>query len=252
MVDFSDYSELIDKYLAGGMNEKERRDFERELSASPELQKMVNDTKLIRKAVIAVERERILNKIQKVAEEFRDNTNEEVKVPAGKIRKLLIRKWSIAASILIVVSLGIVTLLKDSHTSYLSDYTPFTGYQEIPIARSRGDNSPQKLNDAWELYNSGQYDKSLQIVNNAILSEDFIAQFSFLKGLCLIEEKKYEEAIESLSLAANSSFRNTEDAKWYLGLTYLEVGNKEDAKKVLLQIIKPNESVIKVLKDIDK
>ena len=39
MVDFSGYSELIDKYLAGGMNEKERNNFEQQLSTSPELQK---------------------------------------------------------------------------------------------------------------------------------------------------------------------------------------------------------------------
>ena len=252
MVDFSGYSELIDKYLAGGMNEKERNNFEQQLSTSPELQKMVNDTKLIRKAVIAVERERILNKVQKVAEEFRDNTNEEVKIPAGKTRKLFIRKWSIAASILIVVSLGIVTLLKDSHISYLSDYIPFTGYREIPIPRLRGDNSPQKLNDAWELYNSGQYDKSFQIINKAKPSEFYMSEYSFLRGLCLIQKKKYLEAAESLELAANSSFRYSEEAKWYLGLTYLEVGNKEDAKKMLLQIIKPNEHVIKVLKEIDQ
>ncbi|WP_321287704.1 hypothetical protein [uncultured Sunxiuqinia sp.] len=247
MVDFSDYNKLIDKYLKEEMNDEERKDFERELSENPKLNEMVNDTKLIKIGVKAVERKKMLLEVKKIANEYKESNNMETKT----VRRILsIRNLSIAASILIIVSVGIVSYLNSS-TSYLSDYTPYTGYQEIPIARLRGDNSPQKLNDAWELYNSGQYDKSLQIVNNAIPSEDFITRFSFLKGLCLIEEKKYQEAIESLSLAANSSFRYSEDAKWYLGLTYLEIGEKEKAKEVLLQVQKTNEDIEKVLKGID-
>ncbi len=252
MVDFSDYSELIDKYLAGGMSENERKGFEQELSVSPELQKMVNDTKLIKKAIIAVERERILTEVQKVAKEFNNGTNVERGIAVSKTRKMLIRNLSIAASIVILVSVGIVSLIKNNTSSYITEYTPYVGYEKLSArGDTRSEDDPvEVLNNAWELYNSKKYKRSLKRIESVTDPGYFEADFLFLKGLCLIEGQKYKDAIEALSVAANSRFRYTGDAQWYLGLTYLEIGEKEKAQTVLVKIRNPNEDVKKVLEEI--
>ncbi len=247
MGDFSDYSALIDKYISGDLSEKDRIEFERELAGKADLQKMVEDTQLIKIGITAIEREKMLESVRKASIEFKSKRE-------TKSRKLNFRSLSIAASLLILISISFTIYYTSQRSSYLSGFMPYTGYEALASrGETKSDTAPLNvLDNAWSLYNSGKFQESLQTISSVTPPEIFDAEFSFLKGLCLIEEKEYKAAIPYFeSAASNPRFRYNDDAFMYLGLTYLQIGEKEKGKAVLEQIENPSEEVKKVLDKID-
>ena len=145
----------------------------------------------------------------------------------GKNRSLFIRYSSLAAAALIGVFLLIRSLIPSSDTSQIfeSNYRPYDAMSTV----TRGVNNSDAYSNSIEKYKAGDYQTAALGFAAAMKNDPSSISTQFYLGLTNLALKNYEQAENLLSEVVNNSGEFGKEARWYLGLTYLETGNKQKA-----------------------
>ena len=151
------------------------------------------------------------------------------------------KKWMIAASFLIIVSLsiwGVKSTYYPSHEAIFAEYFQADRNTVQPIVR--GENLKTIEYRAFVAYESKDYYKAINLFNSVTSPDE--TYILYYKALCFLSLDKNEEAI---NLLQQISTRNESDinasnfhqrAKWYLSLAYINEGNKDQAISTLKNI----------------
>jgi TolA-binding protein len=152
------------------------------------------------------------------------------------MQKKRIRLISAAAGILILIGLPAALLLlrQDQKLSDLfrEYYAPYPC-----LINERGDGQNVPLNHAMNLYKMKDYEAAASMLSDAV--SDTIADplEGIYLGVCYLEMGKYSNAVTTFETVANLPLHlTTNQAYWYLGLTYLRLNDKEKAKDFLVRI----------------
>jgi TolA-binding protein len=142
----------------------------------------------------------------------------------GRNRSLFIRYSSLAAAALLGVFILIRTLIPSSDTTQIfeSNYMPFDAMSTI----TRGINNDDAYSNSIEKYKTGDYQTAALGFAAALKNDPSSISTQFYLGLTNLALKNYEQAENLLSKVVNNSGEFGKEARWYLGLTYLETGNK--------------------------
>lgn len=149
-------------------------------------------------------------------------------------------KLSIAASMLLMISLATFFLLQEPSSTEL--YLAYKDTSPLPSLINR--NEQTALNEISELFNSAQNKKALTILDDYMKKVDkpVNPQLYLYKGEILMRLGRTDEAILTYVDLENSGTIDASKAYWYLALAYLKAGDKSNAKNELTRLIESNSN----------
>lgn len=204
--------ELLEKYQKGLLNEKERHAVELRLEKEVELSNYF---------------EVVVN----LPSAFGYNEANDLKAVLSKenspstisfYRKTLF-KIAAAFVILIAVSLFLLNQKTEAVEVFAMYYEPYPNV-EAPILRSGS-----LINQSFENYEAGNYDKALSLFQEMDETEAII----FYTAQCQIALGEYSEAVLNLKKIEQYGGKFTSVSNWYLALTYLQLNKELEAKAIL-------------------
>ena len=220
---------LIEKYLAGKLTLQESADFEESYQNDAEFAAEVDAYKEARKAIDVFAE-------QEMKAQFKKRFYESDSV---KKRPLFVRRSYLMAAIISLLVLTVAALIYlNQPTSPQELYA--ANYQKENLAWTRsieGDSAIIAFEQANRLYNQGQYDAAIPILENILADPDFSRRpFALLHlGLSQLEAGNEQDAINALSSVPEDSPFSWK-AKWYMALVQLKQGNISAAKTLLEQV----------------
>jgi tetratricopeptide (TPR) repeat protein len=118
---------------------------------------------------------------------------------------------------------------------YTEYYAPFNSVNDYLL-----DNNSMAI--AKQKYLDGEYINALLLLNDLPASINIKAERDLFIGLSLMEVGKHKEAAEYLEgiLANQGKLDYIPKVRWYLGLCYLKIGNKEKAIETFRSIVDGN------------
>ena len=225
-----DFSYFIERYVAGDMNDAEKKWFEKELDGNEKLRNEVALSKrtddVLKNRDIAVLRSK-LSEIEKLR---------EIKIPVNKIRKPAYLKYAAVFAGLVLIGSVVIfsgrTLSSDEIIDrYYKTYEPPTTQRSV-LTTSNND-----FTMALEFYNTHNYEKAAILFNKVLKSDPKDMQSTLLYGVANFEDKKYPDAKQSFVNVINDNNNLfIESAKWYLALCYVKTNEKEKAVQQLEMI----------------
>lgn len=231
--------DFIDKYFSNSLSPKEESEFDDLLHSDDEFKSEVAFAEDVQKVIYKNQR----NDLKKVLQNFEQDK------PTVKLFNIS-KKWLVAASILIIVSLGSIFVKNSFYPSpeklFVENYEP---YRNIVLPVERGVNSNSIEQSAFVAYENGNYHKAINLFNSVPNNnEQYIL---FYKSMCYLSLNKTNDAISLLKAikesdtTLNSEINFNELANWYLALAYLNTGEVREANKQLTLIANDTIAVYK-------
>jgi tetratricopeptide (TPR) repeat protein len=222
------YSQLIERFVNGEMNDEQVRAFEKELAHNPELLEEFLLDQEISNAISETEIIEFRSKLGKIVRESRKKSK-------GVMVYLQNRTFQYAAAASVVLLIAFVSFFslmphRISNDRLFSMY--YNSDQPLRITRSTTD-----IVEALKNYQNRNYSEAIKQFNIILESEPDNSAIRFYTGISYIETKQYDKAagyFENISLNNNSLYKKS--AEWYLGLCQLKLGNKEKAVEIFNRI----------------
>jgi tetratricopeptide (TPR) repeat protein len=179
--------------------------------------------------------------------------SQEMNIPKAHAIGMSIKRWLITASVTVVLIVG-GGLVYHSQTDdslenrlYAKYYTPLSP-DDIYVINS------SSLNIAKQKYMTGEYVNALLLLKNLPSSITIEVEKDLFIGMSLMEIGQQKEAAEYFEgiLANQNRLDYIPKVRWYLGLCYLKIGNKEKAIETFQTIINSNDDYYKKAKRILK
>lgn len=233
-----DKETLINNYFEKSLSIEEQTLFDSLMNSDADFAEEVAFQKSVKKAISLNERADLKRKLASF----------EAKKP--KVKAL--RVFYAAASIVLLCGLGFY-LTQNTTNSLYEDY--YQTYPNVIAPTVRGENKEDLKSEAFYEYDSGNYQKSLELFSKIYTTEkdDYAL---FYKALSQMELQKTSEAIttfKQFDLAKNNAF--TPFVKWYLALSYLKENQKEKAIPLLKSLSETDnpqqEMAYKLLSELD-
>jgi tetratricopeptide (TPR) repeat protein len=225
-----DFSYFIERYIAGEMNDDEKKWFLKELDGNEKLRDEVNlrrrtDAILMNQNIISLR-----NKLSEIEK------SREVNLPHRKVKRPVNLKY--AAVIATFVLIGSITYFAGKNLSNEDIITKFYKTYEPPATqRSVQSETNSDFSLAMEYYNTHDFEKAAILFNKVLESNPKDMQSVMLIGISNFEDKKYPAAKQSfIKIINNNDNLFIETAKWYLALCYIKT-NEKDKAILQLQII---------------
>lgn len=211
-----DKQTLINNYFENSLSAEDQIRFDLLMQSDTDFATQVTFQKNLKKAISLNERADLKKKLASF----------ETKKP--KVNTL--RVFYAAASIVLLCGLGFYFTQNNSNALYEEYYH---SYPNVVAPTVRGENKIDLKSEAFYEYDSGNYQKSLELFSKIYDAEkdDYAL---FYKALSQMELQKTTEAIatfQQFDLGKNNAF--TPFVKWYLALTYLKENQKEKAIPLL-------------------
>ena len=162
-----------------------------------------------------------------------EKSNKELKIihnrKIDRIKSPMIRIVSISAAALIAGVVLMKTLIPANNTEklYASFYKPCS--IESSVIRGSDSELSDQLGEAINYYRLGKYDLAVPLLNGIIQKDTSNITASFYLGITQIELGNFRLAITELTKSLSKPQEFTKEAQWYLGLTYLKIGEKSKA-----------------------
>ena len=224
-------TELLVKYIDGELTDAEKTQLESEVSTSVDLQ---NQLSILRIAIESVKVGALNAHVASIASEF--SAQEKSETPVVKMtRTRTVSFYALRiAAVFIVVACSYFAILFATVSQEKLFADKFVPY-EIPASRSGAHGS-----DLEVFYTQARYDQVLALMYPL---EDRTQKELFLGGMSAMRSGKpvaAKEMFEKLMEENNKSqdFIYQEDADYYLGLTYVKLGEYEKARNLFLLIEK--------------
>lgn len=224
----------IEAFLTDSLEGEELELFYLELNENSDLKAEVALRRNVDRAVGEKDIMALRNKLHKVQ---KDIDNKEIKslIPdAG----LLNDGWWRTGVAVVIVLLAFSGLFRNEFVSMTgSSYDKYYSSPEWSPQRSvvSGNDILQQTN---ALFVTGEYEKALDLYDNAIMENDEKFVFQFYKAASLQKLQKYDEAVTEYSkviLHGDNMF--IEEAEWYKALCYLKLEQKIHAKDQLMAVV---------------
>ena len=211
-----DRETLINSYFEKSLSTEEQILFDSLMESDADFAEEVTFQKNLKKAISLNERADLKKKLASF----------ETKKPKVKAFKI----FYAAASIVLLCGLGFYFTQNSSNGLY-DEY--YHSYPNVVAPTVRGENKIDLKSEAFYEYDSGNYQKSLELFSKIYDTEkdDYAL---FYKALSQMELQKTSEAIatfKQFDLGKNNAF--TPFVKWYLALSYLKENQKEKAIPLL-------------------
>jgi TolA-binding protein len=232
-----DKYEKIEAYLRGDMAGEELRQFEKSLESDNALS---SEVELFRNLDEALADEQAL-KLQKETLKLGETYFNKQETTATPVRRLSVyrRPLAIAASIALILSLGVLFWTLNSGGGSLTNEELYTAYYE-PYAFSetvRGGDEPQNAyEEALSAIEQEDYAAAIGLLQTHLTEQpsDMRATFALATSYLETDPPRWSEAAASYQTViedGNSLMVN--QAKWYLALIYIKQGETGQAKPLL-------------------
>jgi len=219
--------DLIERYFENSLGPKDQKLFNDLLQSDPEFKHEFLFQKDLKQAIAANQQEELKATL---------NTF-EVKSDKNSKRHLFSKKWLIAASLLIFVSVGFWAIQKTYYPSNETLYSEyFQPYRNTVHPVVRGENINTIEYKAFAAYEAKNYYKAINLFNSVETPE--APYILYYKGLCFMSVDKSLEAIELLTRVSSdptegASANFKEKSNWYLALAHLKEDDSEKAVSYL-------------------
>ena len=233
--------DLIDRYFENSLSPKEQKLFNDLLQNNLEFMKEFQFQKDLKKIISLKQQEDLKSTLVEI--ESRSQKNSKL--------MLVPKKWLVAASFLILTSLGIWGLQNTyfpSNEAIYADYFEPSRNTIQPIVRGENLNTIEYR--AFVAYESQNYHKAINLFNS-VESPDAV-YIRFYKGISYLAIDKPQEAIELLKPISKQNKLDGKEkdfnkkAQWYLALAYIKINDEQNAITELGKIVNdPTENMRK-------
>jgi len=208
------YNRIMD-YESGNLNPKDVSKFEDELSEGGLLAKEYSAYLASTEIADYLAYQETKSLIHEISKEGKKD---------GKVT--LLNKWTVAASIALIISFGIAYLWTEKQHSY--ERLIEQNYYALNLSEVRKEGTSSNILKApFDAYISGKHQKALDLLDN--IQTEYI-EVDLLRGHLFLKLEKPDEAISSLSkVLQKKDPRFSENAKWHIGLAYLAKNDLENA-----------------------
>jgi hypothetical protein len=224
---------LIEKYLEKSLTAAEQQAFDERLTDPT----FAHEVKLYKEALMSIYTlgdTRIKGILQeeetkRVPPQYLEATTPEISSPL-KVR----RWWAMAASFLIVVSVGYWAYSKTNtpEALFASKFEAYKSFSFDP--NSRGKTEETTLTEVYRAYSNEKYRIFITYFEKF---NDLTNDELFLMANAYLGIGNSEKAITILlNIAANNANTHKDSAEWYLALAYLKQGNTAECRKWLEKI----------------
>jgi len=246
------YTEIIERYLNGEMNEMETSSFEEKLQTDEQL---ILEFRLTKDLDSIIQDEDALDfrkELTSVSDSLKSNktTNSE----STDIKQFDSRrnsggrpKWYLlAASIVVIMGLGGYFMYHQTQSSsFDSLYSKYYSAYPAEIGSRSGTSEKERVYSVGLYsYNNGDYEKAVLYFQQYINYEPTNMSVRLYLGISLLELNQTEKAIESFKyIIAKEDNPFVIYSKWYLSMAYLKTGNekyKPEIKLLLTAVVEQN------------
>ena len=221
----------IDTYFRNQMTEEEARLFEikreEDQAFNLAVEQYLEDRANIALSLKASLKEQV-KQLYEESKEVSDNPSKVIKLPW--------RRYSIAASLFVILGIGLWWMSQNTAKDASSLYA---SYYENPIISNARSVEEAKVN--WEsivsMYSNSRNQELIPLLEAYIENgEGSIAEAKVYLGICFLELSEINSAIQTFSsVNPNSSYFPS--AQWYLALSHLKNSEVEKAKTELAKIV---------------
>lgn len=244
-----EFTRFIERYLDNKMQSSEKRWFEKEMEGNLWLRKELELRRKANEITSNFDAVNLREKLQK-AEKHHRSTSVIEKVA----NKVPVNYAAIFLGLIIISTLLMLSGNKIDIKSYTGD--AIDNYNALTIHRSGDVNIPAELTIGMELYREGKYSEAIEQFKFMISGDQAAIQSNFLNGMANMQIDEYSEAIKSFDIVIDHNDNMfIEDASYYLGLCYMNIEEKEQARAIMEGIISSEsryrKDAKKILKSID-
>ncbi len=241
-----DKNRMLADYLYNDLDLEEREVLEREIRKNPELYESYQlniEVKDYLQSKIQLEEMRSdpqLEDAEKLADMAFDfkSTDEEEQVIIPTVKRTMISRitftLAIAASIAIVISLGIIPSSVDQDRLFDRYYEPI----EASDFAQRGGNNERYPDIASGInsYLDGNYRQSIDRFNELGSDPAIRSEAQYYTALSYLGLGEYQNAQSTLESLLDSNMTHQAEILWYLSLSYLKTGAFKEADMHLAQL----------------
>lgn len=197
--------EMLDRYLSGQMTDKQRSDFELQIASDPQLQAEV---KLHARIIDTIKAKNAKKLLQKREAQIQQDIRR---------KRVFVRTLSSIAAAACMV-LGIIHF--NGVSAYKSYGDQYYAAMDILAARG-GDNVDLRLQKAYELIGSADYDLAHENIDAAIV---------------LLQNEQFDLATEEGRYFEELNRQKADDAEWLKAIAYMKQGKRHKARVILRRI----------------
>ena len=217
--------DLISGYFKNTLSTSQRESFDKLLLEDSVFKSEFEEYASVRNAFKLNEAEALKAKLKAI----------EASSKPHKLRFLSYIKYTIAASIIAVVGIGVMYKL-NTQSIYDEFYKTYPNVYQ-PVVRSDAD-----ANKAFLYYESGAHDKAQQEFQT-MLAQEYNPNVAFYCGLSYLETKDFEKAIQQFETINSEDFEFKDELLWYSALAYIGVESYQKARKQLSDISEKSSSI---------
>lgn len=232
----------IEDYLDGLMSDDDRKVFETEVGTNPELAQAL--------ATVREARERLQQQWGHAAADaalretlndfgtrfFKSGGSAQKTGGGAKFFQMPRAWWAAAAAIALLVTAWF--FLRPATPEQL--YAQYRTFPEASFTLRASDPGQQTLENAATSFNAKNYSAALELLQSQLATDPANLEAQFFSSLCLLELKRYDEAIATLEPISNTANSWADEAQWYLALSYLRQNKEEECAAILRQIPQSN------------
>lgn len=227
--------DIIERYIRKELTQSEKDAFEDQLKTDPLLKREVELHSEIHKAVGNPSRQAFLRTLKDAEKEYFAAQH-----LTGNKKRFVI--WSIAASITLLLAAAVTFYTFNSKSSPQELFAQNFKHYPIPENfRSETDlYKDNTLKTALDFYNEKKYQEALPYFSKAWQKSRGNMMIVFTRGVSYLATGETTQAIGDFTAVIshqNNMFVN--QAKWYLALTYLRIGDTSSSSKLLKELETP-------------
>lgn len=231
--------EQIEQYLAGGLSDSERSDFEQQLENDSALEQEVQLHEQVAQTLRGEQVHQLRSALKSVDQSW-DMENPQTDKAQSRVLQLPFRKVIILAASLLALVFAYYTFSPNTSLSPTDLYADnFTPYKMVLNQRSTSESisDPATFSAAITAYDNKDFAQAATLFQTLQTAHPEIIAFSFYQAIANLSQKNTSIAIASLQkILATPDHLFVEQSRWYLGLAYLQAGDLDQAKLQLEQI----------------
>lgn len=216
--------EKVERYLSGELTRKEVKEENGTTLSNEELDEAID---LFNASESLIELSGLREDLKSIHQEYIAETEGEIAKPESKST---IRMWWTVAVAAALIFLAVFSGIFQNNSPQFKDY--FSAYPDILSFRG----SETQMSNAMRYYSLQNYEAALEEFDK-LIADSVNQEALFYQAISALAIEKLELAesnLEKLAKTTNNTF--WQQTKWYLALTYWQIGDLEKAREQLAQI----------------
>lgn len=214
---------LIQAYVLNKLGKEEKEEFDQLYEGDQDFRKEVEFHQDMAAAFSEMERKRIKAKLRKF--------EEELKSPKQKNYT----PWLVAASVLIIVGIGLMNLFNKEENSNQLYMAYFEPYENVVQPITRGQSIENLKTTVFIAYEKQEYTQASEGFQQLYETTNE-SYYLLYEANALMADNQLEKAISILEKHVALEDEFVEKSRWYLALAYLKMEKIPQAKQLLQEI----------------